>query len=191
MHCSDINDLEELLQTLRQSKTIQHINLLVNGDSHVCQCEDGKKSIDDLTFINVDNPNASRTLLEVEANTDAEYVLLNLKATPVSLGQHALDRMLRVATDSGAGMVYADSYIGRTDREASHHRLSEGQHPRRLRLRTTHTHTLVASARLCRQTADGRIQVCRTIRLAPVHQPKSRDLPHQRISLHTNRNRPP
>ncbi|WP_337638974.1 DUF4922 domain-containing protein [Prevotella sp.] len=111
MPCSDINDLEELLQTLRQSKTIQHINLLVNGDSHVCQCEDGKKSIDDLTFINVDNPNASRTLLEVEANTDAEYVLLNLKATPVSLGQHALDRMLRVATDSGAGMVYADSYI--------------------------------------------------------------------------------
>ena len=111
MPCSDINDLEELLQTLRQSKTIQHINLLVNGDSHVCQCEDGKKCIDDLTFINVDNPNASRTLLEVEANTDAEYVLLNLKATPVSLGQHALDRMLRVATDSGAGMVYADSYI--------------------------------------------------------------------------------
>ena len=111
MPCSDINELEELLQTLRQSKTIQHINLLVNGDSHVCQCEDGKKSIDDLTFINVDNPNASRTLLEVEANTDAEYVLLNLKATPVSLGQHALDRMLRVATDSGAGMVYADSYI--------------------------------------------------------------------------------
>ena len=91
MPCSDINDLEELLQTLRQSKTIQHINLLVNGDSHVCQCEDGKKCIDDLTFINVDNPNASRTLLEVEANTDAEYVLLNLKATPVSLGQHALD----------------------------------------------------------------------------------------------------
>ena len=111
MPCSDINELEELLQTLRQSKTIQHINLLVNGDSHVCQCEDGKKCIDDLTFINVDNPNASRTLLEVEANTDAEYVLLNLKATPVSLGQHALDRMLRVATDSGAGMVYADSYI--------------------------------------------------------------------------------
>ena len=111
MPCSDINDLEELLQTLRQSKTIQHINLLVNGYSHVFQCEDGKKNIDDLTFINVDNPNASRTLLEVEANTDAEYVLLNLKATPVSLGQHALDRMLRVATDSGAGMVYADSYI--------------------------------------------------------------------------------
>ena len=69
MPCSDINDLEELLQTLRQSKTIQHIN------------------------------------------TDAEYVLLNLKATPANLGQHALDRMLRVATDSGAGMVYADSYI--------------------------------------------------------------------------------
>ena len=84
---------------------------MVNGNSRICQCEDGKKCIDDITFINVDNPNASRTLLEVEANTDAEYVLLNLKATPVSLGQHALDRMLRVATDSGAGIVYADSYI--------------------------------------------------------------------------------
>ena len=120
MPCSDINELEELLQTLRQSKTIQHINLLVNGNSRICQCEDGKKCIDDITFINVDNPNASRTLLEVEANTDAEYVLLNLKATPVSLGQHALDRMLRVATDSGAGMVYADSYIQKDGQTEKH-----------------------------------------------------------------------
>lgn len=120
MPCSDINELEELLQTLRQSKTIQHINLLVNGNSRICQCEDGKKCIDDITFINVDNPNASRTLLEVEANTDAEYVLLNLKATPVNLGQHALDRMLRVATDSGAGMVYADSYIQKDGQTEKH-----------------------------------------------------------------------
>lgn len=79
-----------------------------------------QKCIDDITFINVDNPNASRTLLEVEANTDAEYVLLNLKATPVNLGQHALDRMLRVATDSGAGMVYADSYIQKDGQTEKH-----------------------------------------------------------------------
>ena len=111
MPCSDINDLEELLQTLRQSKTIQHINLLVNGNCHIDQYIDGNKCINDITIINADSLTSTQTLLDIEANTDAEYILLNLKATPANLGQHALDRMLRVATDSGAGMVYADSYI--------------------------------------------------------------------------------
>ena len=105
MPCSDINDLEELLQTLRQSKTIQHINLLVNGNCHIDQYIDGNKCINDITIINADSLTSTQTLLDIEANTDAEYILLNLKATPANLGQHALDRMLCVATDSGAGMV--------------------------------------------------------------------------------------
>lgn len=120
MPCSDINDLEELLQTLRQSKTIQHINLLVNGSCHIDQCIDGNKCINDITVINADSLTSTQTLLDIEANTDAEYVLLNLKTTPVNLGQHALDRMLRVATDSGAGMVYADSYIQKDGQTEKH-----------------------------------------------------------------------
>ena len=37
-----------------------------------------------------------------------EYVLLATKATHIKLGQFALERMLSVATATGAGMVYAD-----------------------------------------------------------------------------------
>ena len=33
---------------------------------------------------------------------------------------HALERLLRVATDSGAGMVYADSYIKKEDKVEKH-----------------------------------------------------------------------
>ena len=51
---------------------------------------------------------ASSTLMQVAENAKAEYVLLLTKPVRVTLGQGCLDRMLRVASDSNAVMVYAD-----------------------------------------------------------------------------------
>ena len=113
--CDNAADIAETIDTLRQSKTIQHINLLVGGNA-TTQRHDG---YDDCTLIATQCLTSTQTILDIEEHTDAEYVLLSLKATPVSLGTHALDRLLRVAADSGAGMVYADSYVlrdGATER---------------------------------------------------------------------------
>ena len=100
MPCSDVDDIKDTLHELRQSKTIQHISLLTSGECNIAEDE-----VKDCTLVHSDGLTSTRTLLDIEAHTDAEFVLLNLKATPVSLGLHALERMLRVATDSGAGMV--------------------------------------------------------------------------------------
>lgn len=108
--CNDVAEIADSLQTLSQSKTTQHINLLVSDASDICACGDSD-SISDCTVITIDGLTSTKTLLTIEEHTDAEYVLLSLKHTPVSLGLHALDRLLRVATDSNAGMVYADCYI--------------------------------------------------------------------------------
>ena len=75
---------EELVSQLRNSKTIQNITLLETSLQ------------------------SSNALMQVAENAKADYVLLLTKPVRVSLGQGALDRMLRVACDSNAAMVYSD-----------------------------------------------------------------------------------
>ena len=53
---------------------------------------------------------SSNAVMDMAGKARAEYVLLLTKPTPVTLGQGALERLLRVATDAGAALVYADHY---------------------------------------------------------------------------------
>ena len=57
-----------------------------------------------------DGINASSTMRAIAAAADSDYILLYTKHNKLVPGYHALERMLRVAADSGAGMLYADSY---------------------------------------------------------------------------------
>ena len=75
---------EDIVSQLRNSKTIQNITLLETGLQ------------------------SSNALMLVAENAKADYVLLLTKPVKVTLGQGALDRMLRVACDSNAAMVYSD-----------------------------------------------------------------------------------
>ena len=100
--CSNPNDLKETIKMLRKSKTIRQINLLVDSDFKVAE------RADDCTTIVVDNLLSTDTMRKVSENAEADYVLLALKSTPLVLGQHALDRLLRVATDTHAALVYSD-----------------------------------------------------------------------------------
>ena len=122
--CNDTKEIETSLQLLSQSKTTQHIYLLVTAENDICECgktgSNANNNIDDSNIIAVDSLASTKTLLTIEEHTDAEYVLLSLKTTPISLGLHALERLLRVATDSNAGMVYADSYINKNGEIAKH-----------------------------------------------------------------------
>ena len=81
---------EEIVSQLRNSKTVQNITLLETGLQ------------------------SSNALMQVAENAKADYVLLLTKSVKVSLGQGALDRMLRVASDSNAAMVYSD-YISKKE----------------------------------------------------------------------------
>ena len=42
--------------------------------------------------------------------TEADYVLFYMKSSPLTLGYHALERMIQVAEQTGVAMVYADHY---------------------------------------------------------------------------------
>ena len=59
---------------------------------------------------------SSETVRRMAQHADGDYALFYLKETHLSLGLFALERMVRIAEDSGAGLVYAD-----------HYRLSDGR----------------------------------------------------------------
>lgn len=50
------------------------------------------------------------TLKQIAACADTQYTLIYTKYTVLELGMFALDRMIHILQDSGAGMVYADHY---------------------------------------------------------------------------------
>ena len=83
---------KEMVSQLRNSKTVQNVILLETGLQ------------------------SSNALMQVAENAKADYVLLLTKPVKVTLGQGALDRMLRVASDSNAAMVYSD-YISKKEQK--------------------------------------------------------------------------
>ena len=54
---------------------------------------------------------SSKTIKYIAETATAPYILLYTKYDTLQLGYHALDRMLTIAKDYGALMVYADHYI--------------------------------------------------------------------------------
>jgi SpoIID/LytB domain protein len=53
---------------------------------------------------------SSSLLMHVAEKAQADYVLLQLKPVAITLGAGAVERMMAVASDTGAAMVYADRY---------------------------------------------------------------------------------
>ncbi len=47
---------------------------------------------------------------KIVESSKSEFVLLFLKTVPITLGQYAIQRMLRIANETSAAMVYADRY---------------------------------------------------------------------------------
>lgn len=60
--------------------------------------------------IGIDKPQSSNTMRQIGEKASAEYTLLYTKGGPLKLGLFALERMVQLAEDSRAGMVYADHY---------------------------------------------------------------------------------
>ena len=60
------------------------------------------------------------TMRLIATTATADYTLFYLKQGPVTLGYHALERMLQVAEETGAAMVYADHYSVEAGKTVKH-----------------------------------------------------------------------
>ena len=94
--------VEKTIQGLQATGLVENIYLLTtNAELEAlegCQC------------ILVDNPFSSKAIKAVAEAASGAYTLLYTKETTLELGMFALERMIHLADDSAAGMVYADHY---------------------------------------------------------------------------------
>lgn len=89
------------IESLRTSPLLGDIFLMYTHE---------KPSIEGVFSIKVDNIQSSSTVKQIAQNATGNYNLIYTKYTPLYLGQFAFERLLHVADDSGAGLVYTDYY---------------------------------------------------------------------------------
>ena len=60
--------------------------------------------------IAIGNLNSSDTMKKIAAKADCDYAMLYTKYNSLEFGMFAVERMVKIADDSAAGMAYADHY---------------------------------------------------------------------------------
>ena len=103
--CHTLADVMPAIEQLRRSRVVRHLFLLVNAEL-AAQTEAPK----DCTFLVTDSLSNSAFVSLIAEEAKATYALLCLKPLPLQLGECALERMMLVAGDEEAAMVYSDRY---------------------------------------------------------------------------------
>ena len=99
---ADAAQAEKTVQSLQSSDLIKKIYLLTTETTAI--------PLPGCDILTVSALNSSATMRAVAAHSDADYTLLYTKYTTLSPGMFAFERMIHIAEDSNAGMVYADHY---------------------------------------------------------------------------------
>ena len=103
--CNDLEAARDVVAQIKGSKTIQHICLLVNEP-----LPDDDDALKDCQQIMVNNLTSSTTIAAIAESAKADYALLQIRPRAIQMPKGTLDRMLRIATDSDAAMIYSDHY---------------------------------------------------------------------------------
>ncbi len=98
----DAAQAKATIDGLRESALVNNIYLLATDAAAT--------AVEGCTLVHIDALNSSDTMLKIAEVAKAPYVLLYAKYNNLVMGYFALDRFVRLAGDSKAGMMYADSY---------------------------------------------------------------------------------
>lgn len=101
---SDPGDLNLTLDELRKCPQVDAIYLLVADDVQL------PVRTDDVLWFEVPAVFSSETFRKMALHAHTDYLLFYIKTLPLQIGAFALLRMLQVAKNTSAGMVYADYY---------------------------------------------------------------------------------
>lgn len=99
---SDPEQAKKTVYELRQSDSISKIFLLTP--------ENNKEKLKGCVTISIDTLHSSATVKKIAQKSNADYTLIYQKPTVLKPGYFALERMVHIADDTQAGMVYADYY---------------------------------------------------------------------------------
>lgn len=98
----DAAQAKATIDGLRESALVNNIYLLATDAAAT--------AVEGCTMVHIDALNSSNTMLKIAEAAKAPYTLLYTKYNNLVMGYFALDRFVRLAGDSKAGMMYADSY---------------------------------------------------------------------------------
>ncbi|MCH3982285.1 MAG: glycosyltransferase [Prevotella sp.] len=94
-------ELTKTLESLKGNRLVGRILVMQSAKADV-EGVDGVLEIDTLK--------SSRTMRAVAAEAGAPFTLLYMKEQYMEMGLYALERMVHIMEDTGAGMLYADHY---------------------------------------------------------------------------------
>ena len=93
---------EKTVKGLQESGLVNNIYLMAMPDV--------TEKLPGCRVLHTDSILSSGNIRNIAGHADAKYTLIYTKYTTLELGLFALERMIHIAEDSGAGMVYADRY---------------------------------------------------------------------------------
>ena len=99
---ADAQQVQATVDGLRQNALVTKIFLLAT-DANAA-------AVEGCEVINIDALNSSATMKKIADAAEGDYTLFYTKYNNLVMGYLALERMVRLANDSKAAMVYADSY---------------------------------------------------------------------------------
>lgn len=101
--CEDIQKMNETIAQFANNPLVGQICLLTSHTiDTVLPCNVKAVAVNNLL-----SDNTMRTLAE---HANADYALFYMKSSPITIGYQALERMVQVAENTRAGIVYADRY---------------------------------------------------------------------------------
>ena len=99
-------DTEKISKTIHELRTCSRVGKIftINPDDSATMLPEGCNA-----FIN-GLLQQTRTLKKIISLIDTPYTMLYTQTVPLQLGAYAIERMLRVISDTGSGLLYADRY---------------------------------------------------------------------------------
>ena len=99
---ADLAQVKNTVEGLKESSLVTKIFLLAT--------EKSAQPVDGCEIIVIDALNSSSTMKKIAEAAESDYILLYTKYNNLVMGYFALERFVRLAQDSKAGMLYADYY---------------------------------------------------------------------------------
>ncbi len=98
-----VSQVKGTVEGLRECEMISKICLLAGNDA-----SDG--DVEGCGKISIKGLNSTATMRQIASVADGDYIVLYTKYNTLDFGMFAIERMVRIADDSDAGMIYADHY---------------------------------------------------------------------------------
>lgn len=93
-------DLKQTIEELKQSGLVKEVFVVSERNPNISEIG----WIESATF------NSSKVIRTIAEKASGDFALFYTKSLPLKIGQNGIERMMRMASDSNAGMLYSDYY---------------------------------------------------------------------------------